>query len=100
MIKCTGKYCYDREYTKEKGKGSFKGYTLWICKQCGNVIKMEKEVEEEGERCSGGAPYGQYLRNRLELAFIAGATWGLAQSRNLKKQKKYEKSIKRSEPTC
>lgn len=28
---------------------------------------------EEGKRCCEGTPTGQYLQNRLELAFLAGA---------------------------
>jgi len=30
---------------------------------------------DEGQRCCAGITSGQYLQNRLELAFLAGANW-------------------------
>jgi hypothetical protein len=30
---------------------------------------------DEGERCRAGITSGQYLQNRLESAFLAGANW-------------------------
>lgn len=35
-------------------------------------------TSEEGKRCAHGGAWGQYLRNRIELAWVAGAAWGQA----------------------
>jgi len=39
---CTNKYCYDQGTRRERGKGSFKGYVLYICNHCGQIVKMFK----------------------------------------------------------
>ena len=50
-------------------------------------------LSEEGERCCQGSTKGQYLKNRLELAFIAGwdahskLLFGTAQSSKRKTRK-------------
>lgn len=40
---------------------------------------------DEGRRCLAGEPFGEYLKNRLELAFIAGVN--AAQTLAVKKTK-------------
>lgn len=42
---------------------------------------------EEGKRCSDGQTEGQYLRNRLEMAFIAGWAARNKQPEIVKEQK-------------
>lgn len=42
LTQCNGEYCSDSKVTRQKGKGGFKGWTLWICDHCGQVAKMEK----------------------------------------------------------
>lgn len=42
LTKCDGRFCYDAITKKQKGKGSFRGWTLWICDNCGQIVKMEK----------------------------------------------------------
>lgn len=39
---------------------------------------------EEGKRCCEGTPTGQYLRNRLERAFLAGAKFSSERIKMLK----------------
>lgn len=41
--KCTGPHCYDASVRRQKGRGSFIGWALWLCSRCGQVVKM-KEV--------------------------------------------------------
>lgn len=41
-MKCKNQYCSDSSIRCEVGKGSFKGYKLWICSHCGCIVKMEK----------------------------------------------------------
>jgi len=39
--KCTGKFCGGAKVKREKGKGSFVGFVLWICSHCGQITHME-----------------------------------------------------------
>ena len=38
---------------------------------------------EEGEKCSTGETHGQYLRNRIEKAFVAGADFSTKRTEEL-----------------
>lgn len=46
-IKCTGKYCAGAKVNRRVGRGSFKGWVLWICSHCGQVVKMEKQIRRK-----------------------------------------------------
>lgn len=43
VVKCPGKYCQGAKGGRKEGKGSFKGWILWVCSHCGQVVKMTKK---------------------------------------------------------
>ncbi len=43
-MKCTGEYCSGARVRKQKGRGSFVGWTLWVCSHCGQIVEMVKEA--------------------------------------------------------
>jgi len=44
-MKCKGEFCGGARVVREKGKGSFAGWALWICRHCGQVVKAVRVAE-------------------------------------------------------